>query len=135
MAKKPSEDLADYSDFELMYPGRYLKGVELRAAGKPVTLTIDRIDPRHELEGKKGDKEFKPVMFFKETEKALVLNKTNATSCGACFGRNPNTWPGKRLVLIPEKVKVGRESKEAVRIDEDATKAILNAPAAEAVQA
>lgn len=121
--KKPSDDIKDYADFELMFPGRYIKGVEVKAAGRPIALTIKRIEPRHELAGKKGDTESKPAIFFSETEKGLVLNKTNAGSIAEVLGRDPRKWIGRKVVLCSERGKFGGVVRDVVRIDTDETRA------------
>jgi hypothetical protein len=126
--KKPSDNIRDYADFELMFPGRYIKGVEVKAAGRPIALTIVRIEPRHELSGKKGESESKPALFFKETEKGLVLNKTNAVSIAGVLTRDPRKWIGHKIVLCTERGKYGGVMRDVVRIDEDATKTANNPP-------
>jgi hypothetical protein len=126
--KKPSDKLQDYQDFELMYPSKYIKGVEVKAAGRSIALTIVRIEPRHELAGKKGESESKPAVFFKETEKGLVLNKTNATSIATVLGRDPRKWIGRKVVLCTERGKFGGVMRDVVRIDEDAMQTANNPP-------
>ena len=131
---KPTNNIADYADFELMYPGRYIKGVEVKAAGRPVTLTIKRIEPRHELKGKKGDtSEFKPCLFFVETEKGAVLNRTNSETLASCFGRDPRNWIGKRVVPCTESVRAFGRVRDALRFDAALTRA-ANAKVAPAPQ-
>ena len=126
--KKLSNNIADFTDFELMYPSKYIKGAELKAHGKPVVLTITRIEPRHELKGKKGDEEYKPCLFFKETEKGMVLNVTNANSIAAHHGRDPRRWIGKQVALCSKNEKVGRERRDCVRIDDNTMERLAGSP-------
>lgn len=92
MTKKPV-------DFDELYPGRFIKAGELK--GKQVTLTIADVDI-DELEGDKG-KQMKGIISFKETQKQLVLNKTNGLCIRAMFGRKLFDWAGKRLTIFPGK--------------------------------
>lgn len=120
--KKPSNNINDYSDFELLHPGRYLKGAEIKAAGKPIPLTISRIEPRHEMKGKNGESESKPCLFFEETDKGCVLNKTNAAAIAGVLGRDPRKWIKKRVILRYETGRYFGELRTPIRIDIAATK-------------
>lgn len=120
--KKPSNNISDYSDFELLHPSKYLKGVEIKAAGRPIPLTIERIEPRHEMKGKNGESESKPCLFFAETDKGCVLNKTNAAALAGILGRDPRKWIGKKVVLRAEPGRYFGEMRTPIRIDIQATK-------------
>ncbi len=120
--KKPSNNIGDYSDFELLHPGKYIKGAEVKAAGKPIPLTIARIEPRHEMKGKNGESEAKPCLFFDETEKGCVLNKTNTAALAGILGRDPRKWIKKKVVLRAEPGRYFGELRTPIRIDIQATK-------------
>lgn len=103
-------------DFDQLYPGRFMKAGEFRdgkGALVDVTLTIKKVE-LDELEGKKG-KETKALMTFQETEKALVLNKTNGTAIKAMFGRNTDAWIGKRVSFYPANIQF-EDSDLAIRV-------------------
>lgn len=85
-------------DWEEMFPGRFLKGADLR--GKRPTLTVSRV-VLDELEGDKG-KQVKGIVHFEKTDKQLALNKTNGICLKSMFGRNPQDWVGKRITLHAE---------------------------------
>lgn len=95
--KKRSNDINDYPDAALLTPSKYLKKEELAASG-PVALTILRIEPAHELKSERGT-ELKTVIFFRETDKGMVLNATNNGRMVECHGRDPRVWLGKKVVL------------------------------------
>lgn len=88
-------------DYDELYPGRFIKSGDLR--GRDVNLTIARVDV-DELEGTKG-KQTKGILHFKETKKALVLNRTNGECIKAMFGRKIADWLGKRVTLYPAKIE------------------------------
>ena len=88
-------------DFDELYPGRFIKSGDLR--GRDVNLTISGVEV-DDLEGTKG-KQAKGVVHFKETKKALVLNRTNGECIKAMFGRKIADWIGKRVTLYPAKIE------------------------------
>lgn len=84
-------------DFDELYPGRFLKAGELQ--GKKVTLTITAVD-REVLEGDKGPR-VKGYLTFAETDKQIVLNKTNGQCIRDMFGlRNPQQWVGHKITFF-----------------------------------
>lgn len=85
-------------DFDQLYPGRFLKAGEL--LGKKVTLTITSVDIE-ELEGE-GGKKIKATLSFKETEKQLVMCKTNGICIKAMYGKVLAAWVGKRVTIFPD---------------------------------
>ena len=80
------------------YPSRYLKAANLDGDGPIVTIKSVAIE---EL-GSNGDK--KPVAYFKEMEKGLVLNRTNAETI-ALFTHEDDmeAWIGYRIGLTPRR--------------------------------
>ncbi len=90
-------------DFDRLFPGRFVKAGDFN--GKDVTLTIASV-AIEELEGDKG-KEMKAIVAFRETKKALVLNKTNALCVRGMFGRETDAWIGKRVTFFPAPIDFG----------------------------
>jgi hypothetical protein len=64
---------------------------------------------------KRGE-ERKVVVRFKETTKALILNKTNAQSIWDLYGRMTEGWAGQRIALYTERISVGGRMRDAIRI-------------------
>jgi hypothetical protein len=83
-------------DFDLLFPGRFVKAADLK--GKDMTLTIEKV-VIEELEGDK--KETKGIVSFVGAKKNWVLNKTNALCLKAMWGRETDGWIGKRVTLFP----------------------------------
>lgn len=94
----------DYKgDADLLFPSKYIRAVDLQ--GRDATVTIDRCEKAAELVMAGGKTDHKPILHFTETEKTLVLNKTNkATICGL-YGRVVADWKGKRITLFPAPFK------------------------------
>lgn len=113
--KQRSNNINDYPDAALLTPSKYIKKEELQASG-PCALTIDRIEPAHELKSERGT-EIRAVFYFRETEKGMVLNVTNNGRMVECHGRDPRQWIGKKIVI-----KSGvNKGKAGVAIDTAAT--------------
>ena len=92
------------------YPSPWLKAADL--PGDKVTWQI--IDVNEEPIGEKM--EDKLVLYFNESEKSLILNKTNATSMSDLFGPGPNEWIGRWVKLYIEPVRFMGKTSMAIRI-------------------
>jgi hypothetical protein len=84
-------------------------------AGKQVTVTIESIEVQ-EFEDDSGKKN-KLVLFFKDKEKSLVLNKTNATTISHVLGDDSDAWIGKNIILFSTKVSFGDKMVDAIRVN------------------
>lgn len=95
-------------DWDELYPGRFMKAGEFKGKKPTLTIAAVKID---ELEGNKG-KQVKGIIFFKETEKQLALNRTNGICIKAMHGRKVQEWVGKRITLYAAPY----EGEEAIRV-------------------
>lgn len=89
-------------DAALLHPSRFLKSQEFN--GKDVTYTIASI-VLETLEDTSGSKKRKGLIGFAETEKLLVINRTNSECMKAMWGRETDNWLGKRVTLFPDPFK------------------------------
>lgn len=104
--------MRDINIFETdMFP--YLDGEELK--GSTLVLTIKDIKPE-KLKGHSGKEETKEVLYFAETRKGLVLNKTNAKRIAILYGKMTGAWAGKQITLYTEKVQAFGETHNALRV-------------------
>ena len=85
-------------DFDLLYPGRFLKSGEFK--GRDVTLTMTGVELEDLPQDKGGDKA-RGIISFRETKKKLVLNRTNGEALKALFGRETDDWIDKKVTLYP----------------------------------
>jgi hypothetical protein len=99
---------------ELLFPSRYIKCADL--LGKLVTKTIKKV-AIDTLVRVGGAKEKKPVIWFSDTEKMLVLNKTNCRAIIELYGKETNDWIGKKITLKPDRDKFGGKMVDCVRIE------------------
>lgn len=63
-----------------------------------------------------GEVTQKPVIYFKESTKGLILNKTNAKAIAKLYGGETDDWTGKTITLYSEKVKAFGEVHNAARL-------------------
>lgn len=90
----------------------YLAGEMLPADGVTMTVRYVRME---KIESERGSEE-KPVMYFQERPKGMVLNKTNAKQLGAALGPETDDWTGAGVHLVPKAMKVAGADRVAIRI-------------------
>ena len=91
-------------------PSKWLKASDLD--GKPHLMTIKKFS----VEGL-GDGTKKPVVYFREEAKGLVLNITNGKKIESiCGSADPDDWNGKRVVLYPTETELRGETVDCIRV-------------------
>ncbi len=85
--------------FDQLYPGRFIKAGEL--LGKKVTLTITDVNIE-KLMGENNVAKIKATLSFKETEKQMVMCKTNGLCIKEMFGKTLSDWVGKRITIFED---------------------------------
>lgn len=93
---------------------KYIAGDML--VGRPITLTIDRVEIEEIITPTTGEVTEKPILFFKESKRPLILNKTNAAALAKVFGRETDQWTGKAVELFAETVKAFGKVHNAARV-------------------
>ncbi len=93
------------------FPSKYLKAADLK--GRTVVVTIDRV----EMEPVGQTKDMKPVVYFADKEKGMVLNKTNANKIMQITS-SPVTeeWIGHRIALYPTETSFQGDMVDCVRV-------------------
>jgi len=100
-------------NIDVQFPvGRFLKSEEIPAAG--VALTISRVTG--ETLGEGAEAEHKPVLWFTETTKGLVVNVTNRNNLKAAFGPETDSWIGQQVVLVTEPTFFQGKARRGIRI-------------------
>lgn len=100
-------------DYDELFPNRFLKAGLF--AARPLTLAIAAVDTE-ELPADDGGVKIKGVVTFAGTDKQLILNRTNAETIRAMFGRTLADWVGKRITFASEKDKLKGKEVDAIRI-------------------
>lgn len=100
------------------FPSKYLKANDLPEEGSQ-PYTIEKIS----IEEIGRDRDKKPVIYFEETNKGLVCNKTNARSIAKVLeSEDFESWTGKVINLFRAEVDFQGEMVEAIRVRNKTTK-------------
>ena len=91
------------------FPSRYVKASDLK--GKPLELKMSNV----EMEDL-GQGDLKPVLYFVDRKKGLVLNKTNGNNIAKAYGDSADGWVHKPVVIYPTEVDFRGESVAAIRV-------------------
>ena len=104
--------MEDFDIFETeIFP--YLEGEVLK--GDTITLTMKGIKPE-KMKDHAGEDKTKRVLYFEETVKGFVLNKTNTMRIIEMYGRRTGKWGGCKITLYTERVKVYGQTHNALRV-------------------
>lgn len=90
------------------FPSDYLKAADLD--GKPGLFTMSHV----EMKDIGGD--HKPCLYFKEVERGLILNKTNANNIAAAYGDDTDAWRDQKIVLFEAMVDFQGKTVPAIRV-------------------
>ena len=112
-----------------LYPSKWLTAADLPEEGLILTIRIIDIE-------KMRDGTEKPIVYFKEESKGLVLNKTNAKSIEKMYGDDTDDWVGQRISLFSTFTDFGGDQVECIRVKPKKPKDAKPAPqpAAKAVK-
>jgi hypothetical protein len=99
--------------FNDRHPSRFVKASDLKPKG--AVVVIDRLEM--EDVGQGADKKTKPVLYFANASKALVLNAVNDEQIGKILGTDDDKqWRGKRVELFPTTTTFGKKVVDCVRV-------------------
>ena len=90
------------------FPSKWMKSDDIQ--GK-MRVTIKTVTMEHI-----GDDDTKPVVWFNEYAKGMVLNKTNAGNISALYGPDTDGWIGKPMDLATAWVDFQGRSTKALRL-------------------
>lgn len=110
-----------------VFPSKYLKAEDEAFANGEVVATISKVELEKLTSREKGE-ENKPVMFFKEFPKGLIVNKTNWGICEKLFASDDSDdWLNERVALTTVDVDAFGDVVRAIRIKSQKPKADKNA--------
>ena len=97
-----------------VFPARFLKAEDM--LDEELTLTISKVE-LVELEDKKGEAQQKPVIYFQEQKKGLIVNKTNWKIITEVTGEeDSDRWVGKQITLFTLDVDAFGDVVAAIRV-------------------
>jgi hypothetical protein len=92
------------------HPSRFVKAADLKPEGTVVVM--DRVA----MEEIGQDRKEKPVLYFRNASKALVLNGVNDEEIGRLFGDDDRDWHGQKIVLYPSTTRFGGKLVPCIRV-------------------
>lgn len=92
-------------------PSKYLKGTDVKNGLK---LTI-RTYQMEEV-GMGQDKKSKPVLYFREEKKGLVLTKATGLAITDMYGEEMDSWVGQKIVLFTAPKEIFGEIKPVIHV-------------------
>ena len=98
--------------YKTKFPSKFLKAADLDSRRQAVTIE------RWVDEDVGSPPEEKPVIYFRELSKGLVLNKTNAESIEEATGTDDmDVWVGASVVLVRTKTDFQGKRVDCIRIE------------------
>ena len=95
-----------------LFPSPYFKASDI---GGDTTLTMKGLT-KEDIRERNGETKLKGVLSFNESEKKLILNKTNAEMIGFLHGRDYEQWPGKQVTLYATPISTPEGMKDGIRV-------------------
>lgn len=89
------------------FPSDYLRAVDVENEATFIMATVKM---------EKLGEDTKPVLYFEEQEKGLVLNKTNASTIATLYGDDTDEWRGEAITLFSAMVSFQGRNVPAVRV-------------------
>ncbi len=96
------------------FKGAYITALEFK--GKQPTLTVTKVEGVDVANPDTGEIKQKLVLRWKEVERGMIVNRSNACAIAAMFGDETSAWVGKRLSLRAEEVQVGPKRELGIRV-------------------
>lgn len=91
------------------FPSKYLKSEDIGNQRWPLTIRDVQMEDM-------GDDGHKPIVYFHELEKGLVLNKTNAEMIVQMYGDDTDRWTGQRIEMYAAPTQYKGQSKMGLRV-------------------
>ena len=91
------------------FPSEFLKAADIGQS--QVKVLISHIELREMTDG-----ENKPVVFFQNKKKGVVLNVTNANAIAQYYGDDMDLWTGKWIVLFTMMVSFQGRMQPGIRV-------------------
>jgi hypothetical protein len=94
-----------------VFPSKYLKAADVGTSGTAFVIarvTVEEVGP---------EREQKPLVYFENERRGLILNRTNAnTIADICRSEDVEDWAGHTVVLASEPVFFAGKTNPGVRV-------------------
>lgn len=108
-------------DYRQYFDSTYVRAWEL-PEGRDVTKTIERVE-RVQIGKDDASKASKIAIYFVDTKKPLVVNKTMGKTISRLYGNRVSAWVGKPITLYSTQVNAFGETHDVIRIRPTVAKA------------
>ena len=98
---------------EEVFPSRFLKAEQL---DHDVAVTIKTVVMEDVYDDKAKEEVRKPVCYFNNMAKGVLLNKTNWAALVEAYGDESDQWTGKPVTLTTIEVKAFGDIVQAIRL-------------------
>jgi hypothetical protein len=99
-----------------IFPTRFVAAADLN--GKSFTLTIRSVT-LEDMQSHDNKTVTKPVAWFTNAAKGLVLNRTNTMIIADLYGPETDDWVGKQIIIYATKVRAFGKMEDAIRVREE----------------
>lgn len=101
-------------DYRTAFVSKYISAVEI-AEGKTRTVKIAKVEVLP-VEDENGNARPRLVVSIEGSDRAWIVNRTNAELIAAMFGSETTAWHGKRVVIARESVRFGGQTVDGIRV-------------------
>ena len=95
---------------KVAFPSNYLSSEDFP---EPVLLTVARCEMQNVGQG--ANIEEKPVVYFHERTKPIILNVTNFTTISDVLGEDSDTWAGGKIVAFKTQTEYKGDQVDCIR--------------------
>lgn len=97
------------ADINALFPSKFLKSADIK--GREPTVCISKLEVEAVAEG-----EHKPVLYFQNASKGMVLNRTNADTIAQSYGPDTDSWLGKEITIYVARVQGPNGMTDGLRV-------------------
>jgi hypothetical protein len=94
------------------FPSKWLKSGDVEDGD--LTLTVKSVSLEEVGSGEQAEQ--KPIIYFHETEKGMVLNKTNVDTIARLYTPETDAWIGKTITIFATEVDFAGKQTLALRV-------------------
>jgi hypothetical protein len=94
------------------FPSPYLQTATVKA--KPIVAVISHVEM--ETVGQGADQKRKPVLYFDDGQKPMVLNRTNFEALADAFG-DSDEWSGNKVKVYVTRTQYAGKSIDGLRVE------------------
>lgn len=96
------------------FPSKYLAARDLGDEGEVVTIEDVSIEAMKDQQT--GQMQNKVILTFKEYDKGLILNKTNASTIATLLGDDTDDWEGQKITIFPTQTDMQGKQVDCIRV-------------------